>query len=208
MTTPINLGILLSGSGRTLQNFIDLIKAGQLPVRISVVISSKQGVYGLERAQKNNIPAHLVKRKDFKSQEEFSSAITDALQKYPIDLIVMAGFIHLYKIPSEYEGKIMNIHPALLPQFGGQGYYYHHVHQAVLDSGAKFSGCTVHFADNIYDHGPIILQRVIPILDDDTPDSLADRVFKEEGIVYPEAIRLFAQKRLKIEGRRVKILPL
>jgi formyltetrahydrofolate-dependent phosphoribosylglycinamide formyltransferase len=206
MTTPINLGILLSGSGRTLQNFVELIKTGQLPARIQVVIGSKEDAYGLERARQNNLPAHLIKRNDFKSTEEFSRAVTATLKKYPIDLVTMAGFIHLYKIPAEYEGKVMNIHPALLPQFGGKGYYYHHVHEAVLESGARFSGCTVHFADNTYDHGPIIIQRVIPVLDDDTPETLAERVFKEECLAYPEAIRLFAQKRLRIEGRRVKIL--
>jgi phosphoribosylglycinamide formyltransferase 1 len=207
MISPINLAVLLSGSGRTLQNFIDLIKAGQLPVRIQAVIGSKEDAYGLERARQNNLPAHLVRRKDFKSTDAFSAALNEALKPYPIDLITMAGFINLYRIPDIYTGKVMNIHPALLPQFGGKGYYYDQVHKAVLESGAKFTGCTVHFADNVYDHGPIILQRIVSVSDDDTLETLGEKVFHEELIAYPEAISLFAQNRLKIEGRRVKIMP-
>jgi len=207
MTKILNLGVLLSGSGRTLQNFIDRIAEGKLPARISVVISSKPDAYGLERARKHRIPAFVINRKDFKTTKEFSGAITQKLKEHPVDLITMAGFIHLYKIPPEYEGKVMNIHPALLPAFGGKGFYTHKVHETVLESGAKFSGCTVHFADNVYDRGPIILQRVIPVLDDDTPDTLAERVFKEECIAYPEAIRLCAEGRLKMKGNRVIILP-
>lgn len=207
MTRTINLGVLLSGSGRTLQNFIDLIGKDELPARIQVVISSKPGVAGIERARQHNIPAFVINRQEFKSTEDFSQAITRKLAEYPIDLITMAGFIHLYKIPPEYEGRVMNIHPALLPAFGGKGFYTHHVHEAVLASGVRFSGCTVHFADNVYDRGPIILQRVVPVLANDTPETLAERVFAEECQAYPEAIRLFAEGRLRLKGRRVDILP-
>jgi formyltetrahydrofolate-dependent phosphoribosylglycinamide formyltransferase len=202
----INLAVLISGSGRTLQNFIDLIAKGELPAKIQAVISSKPGVAGLDRAKKHNIPAFTINRKEFKTAEEFSEAINKVLKNYPIDLIAMAGFLNLYKIPTEYERKVMNIHPALLPEFGGKGFYTDKVHEAVLKAGAKFTGCTVHFADNVYDKGPIILQRKIPVLASDTPHSLADRVFEEELIAYPEAIRLFAEGKIKIEDTKVTIL--
>ncbi|MEK7449828.1 MAG: phosphoribosylglycinamide formyltransferase [Planctomycetota bacterium] len=208
MIKPINIAVLLSGSGRTLQNFIDLIDQKKLAAGIQAVISSKEGAYGLERAKKHNIPNYLIPRKNYQSTEEFSEAINQVLKKHPVDLIVMAGFIHLYKIPPEYQGKVMNIHPALLPAFGGKGYYTDKVHQAVLKSGARTSGCTVHFADNAYDRGPIIIQKVIPVLDNDTPETLAERVFQQECLAYPEAIQLFAEGRLKIEGQLVKILPI
>ena len=193
----LNLAVLLSGSGRTLQNFIDLGAQGKLPVNIQVVISSKKDAYGLERAKKHNIPNYLVERKQYKSPEEHSAAINNILKQYPIDLITLAGFIHLYKIPTEYMGKVMNIHPALLPEFGGKGFYYNKVHEAVLQAGAKQSGCTVHFADNTYDTGPIILQKRVPILPNDNPETLSERVFEAELEAYPEAIRMFAEGKAK-----------
>ena len=193
----LNLAVLLSGSGRTLQNFIDLGAQGKLPVNIQVVISSKKDAYGLERAKKHNIPNYLVERKQYKSPEEHSAAINNILKQYPIDLITLAGFIHLYKIPTEYMGKVMNIHPALLPEFGGKGFYYNKVHEAVLQAGAKQSGCTVHFADNTYDTGPIILQKRVPILPNDNPETLSERVCEAELEAYPEAIRMFAEGKAK-----------
>jgi len=217
----LNLAVLISGSGRTLQNFIDLIAQDKLPATIQVVISSKPDVQGLERARKHNIPAFVVDpvrsehpednsnpwssksrtsdasngvdRKKYKSKEEFSRAINEILKKYPVDLITLAGFLHLYVIPPEYHRKVMNIHPALLPDFGGDGFYGDKVHQAVLDAGVKESGCTVHFADNTYDTGPIIVQKKVPVLSGDTVHTLADRVFEAEKEAYPEAIRLFAE---------------
>jgi phosphoribosylglycinamide formyltransferase 1 len=197
ISNGVNLAVLLSGSGRTLQNFIDLIAQNKLPANIQVVISSKKDAYGLERAKKHNIPTHLVERKQFASTEEFSQAINNVLKKYPIDLIAMAGFLNLYIISPEYKGRVMNIHPALLPDFGGKGFYTDKVHQAVLDAGVKFSGCTVHFADNTYDTGPIILQKKVPVLENDTAHELADRVFQAELEAYPEAIRLFAEGKLQ-----------
>jgi formyltetrahydrofolate-dependent phosphoribosylglycinamide formyltransferase len=189
----LNLAVLISGSGRTLQNFIDLIQAGKLLARIQVVISSKDGVAGLERARKHNIPAFVVARKKYKSNVEFSAAVNGVLKPYPVDLIVLAGFLSLYVIPEEYRGKVMNIHPALLPDFGGNGFYGDKVHQAVLDAGRKESGCTVHFADNTYDTGPVIVQKRVPVLPGDTVHTLADRVFEAEKQAYPDAIRLFAE---------------
>ena len=193
----LNLAVLISGSGRTLQNFIDLIAQGKLPATIQVVISSKSGVAGLERAREHNIPAFVVDRKQYKSKDEFSRDINDILKKYSPDLITLAGFLHLYVIPPEYHRKVLNIHPALLPDFGGDGFYGDKVHQAVLDAGVKESGCTVHFADNTYDTGPIILQKRVPVLAGDTVHTLADRVFEAEKEAYPEAIRLFAEGKIK-----------
>ncbi len=206
MIKKINLGVLISGSGGTLQNFIDKIEAGKLNANIHLVISSKSNVAGLGRARKHNIPTAVILRSNYKDTDTFSQAITAELNKYPIDLITLAGFIHLYNIPEKYKGKVMNIHPGLIPAFCGHNYYGHKVHEAVINYGAKASGCTVHFADNVYDNGPIIIQRCVPVFEDDIPETLAARVFKEECEAYPEAIRLFAEGRLKIEGRKVRIL--
>jgi formyltetrahydrofolate-dependent phosphoribosylglycinamide formyltransferase len=206
MSKTINLAVLISGSGKTLQNLIDKIDDNTLNAKIQVVISSSPDTYGIKRAEQNNIPVTIAKYSDYDSSEVFSNAIIKEIEKYPIDLIILAGFMHLLRIPDKYSEKVMNIHPGLIPSFCGKGYYGHHVHKAVIESGIKVSGCTVHFVDNEYDHGPIIIQRTVPAYEDDTPDTLAQRVFKEECIAYPEAIHLFAEGRLKIEGRRVKIL--
>ncbi|MBO1224770.1 MAG: phosphoribosylglycinamide formyltransferase [Candidatus Scalindua sediminis] len=206
MFKTINLAVLISGGGKTLQNLIDKIEDKTLNAKIQIVISSSPDAYGLKRAEQNNIPATIVNHSDYNSSEVFSNAIIKEIEKYPIDLIILAGFMHLLRIPDKYSEKVMNIHPGLIPSFCGKGYYGHHVHKAVIESGIKVSGCTVHFVDNEYDHGPIIIQRTVPVYEVDTPDTLAQRVFKEECIAYPEAINLFAEGRLKIEGRRVKIL--
>lgn len=202
----LRLGVLLSGSGRTLQSFIDLIAAGKLPAEIAVVISDQAGVKGLERAEDAGLKTVLIRRQGTPT-EQFNRRITEALRAEGVELVCLAGFLSFWQIPRDFEGRVINIHPALLPRFGGAGFYGHHVHQAVLDAGCKISGCTVHFADNEYDHGPIIIQWTVPVLEGDDADSLADRVFEQELIAYPEAIRLFAAKRLRIEGQRVHILP-
>jgi len=206
MPKTTNLAVLLSGSGKTLQNLIDKIGDKTLNAKIQIVISSSPDAYGLKRAKKNNIPATVVKYSDYNSAEVFSNAIIKEIEEYPIDLIILAGFMHLFKIPDKYSGKVMNIHPGLIPSFCGKGYYGHHVHEAVIESGVKVSGCTVHFVDNEYDNGPIIIQRTVPVHEGDTPDNLVQKVFKEECIAYPDAINFFAEGRLKIEGSRVRIL--
>jgi formyltetrahydrofolate-dependent phosphoribosylglycinamide formyltransferase len=206
MFKTVNLAVLISGSGKTLQNLIDKIDDKTLNAKIQVVISSSPDAYGIKRSEQNNIPVTIVKYSDYDNSEVFSNAIIKEIEKYPIDLIILAGFMHLLRTPDKYSEKVMNIHPGLIPSFCGKGYYGHHVHKAVIESGIKVSGCTVHFVDNEYDHGPIIMQRTVPVYEDDTPDTLAQRVFKEECIAYPDAINLFAEGRLKIEGRRVKIL--
>jgi len=205
MNDPLSLAVLISGSGTTLQNFIDQIAAGNLRAEIVQVVSSKAGVLGLERAERAGIPTATVSRKDNPDVGRFSRQIFEILGEKRPDLVCLAGFLNLLEIPAEFRERVMNIHPALLPAFGGKGMYGHHVHEAVIASGAKVSGCTVHFADNEYDHGPIILQRTVPVLDDDTPDCLARRVFAEECIAYPEAVRLFAAGKLQVRGRRVLV---
>ena len=204
----VKIAVLLSGGGRTLQNIIDHIKEGKLTAEVVVVIGSRPDAYGLERARKGGIENICVHYGEYKRKGDidgFSKAINEHLKKCQIDLIVMAGFMHLFKADEKWNGRIMNIHPALVPSFCGDGYYGHHVHEAVLEYGAKVSGCTVHFADKIYDHGPIIVQSAVPVKDDDTADTLAARVFKEECKLYPKAIQLFADGKLEIVGRRVRI---
>jgi len=192
MKVPVHLGVLLSGSGRTLQNLLDRIEDGSLPARVEVVVSSHPEAHGLERARRKGIPAQAVPYGDFPDADSFSGAVTEVLRRHPIDLVVMAGFIRKYLFPSEFEGRVLNIHPALLPKFGGRGFYGHKVHEAVLAAGEKESGCTVHFADHRYDRGPVVLQKRVPVLPGDTPQSLAERVFQAECEAYPEAIRQLA----------------
>lgn len=206
VSNMLNLAILISGRGTTLQNLIDKINDKTLNANIQIVISSAPDTYGVKRADQNNIPVSIVQRKSFNNSEIFSNTIINEIEKYSVDLIILAGFLHLFKIPDKYTGKAMNIHPGLIPSFCGKGYYGHHVHEAVIESGVKVSGCTVHFVDNEYDCGPIIIQRVVQVHEDDSPETLAQRVFKEECIAYPEAINLFAEGRLKIEERKVRIL--
>lgn len=202
---PIRLGVLVSGAGTTLQNFIDRIADGRLRAEVALVISSSTDTYALERARKAGIAAAVVSRKEAGSREEFSRRIFEHFRQAEAELVCMAGFLQLVVVPDDFACRVMNIHPALIPAFCGKGYYGRHVHEAVLAYGAKISGCTVHFADNQYDHGPIILQRAVPVADDDTPESLAERIFREECEAFPEAVRLFAEGRLRMDGRRVRI---
>ena len=204
--TPLRLGVLLSGSGRTLQNLCECIAAGQLDARVKVVVSSRPGVFGLERARRLGLNTKVVDRRAL-SDQAFQDGITRALKEADVDLVCMAGFLSLWRVPADYVGRVMNIHPALLPEFGGRGFYGPKVHRAVLAAGKKESGCTVHFCDNQYDHGAIILQRPVPVMMDDTPETLADRVFEQECIAYPDAIRLFGAGRLHIECDRVIVQP-
>lgn len=205
----LRLGVLLSGSGSTLQNIIDRAEAGTLDAQAACVVGSRSGAYGLVRAQNQGIPAVTVARKDYGKDDVtgFSAAVWQALEAHGAELVVMAGFMCLLDIPAAWHGRVLNVHPALIPAFCGQGMYGHHVHEAVLAYGAKLTGATVHFVDNEYDHGPIIAQGVVPVAEDDTPGTLAERVQALERELYPQAIQLFAEGRLRIEGRRVRILP-
>lgn len=207
MARVLNLAVLLSGTGRTLENLQQAIHAGRLSARIAVVVSSKADAYGLVRAQQHGIPAVAVPRRAYPDGAAFSATINEVLATYAIDLVVLAGFLSLYTPPPALVERVMNVHPALLPAFGGQGMYGDRVHQAVLDAGVKLSGCTVHFADALYDHGPIIAQTAVPVAEDDTVASLAARVFAAECDIYPQAIQLLAEDRLRLDGHRVRILP-
>ncbi len=199
---PVRLAVLISGSGRTLENLVQAIRDGKLDARIVLVISSRPGVKGLERAANFNIPAEVVPRREYADAESFSQVIFDHIRRAGVELVCMAGFLSLLVVPDDYVGRVINIHPSLLPEFGGKGMYGHHVHEAVIAAGRTVSGCTVHFADQTYDTGQIILQRTCPVLPDDTPDTLAARVFEQECLAYPEAIRaLLPRIRARREAR-------
>lgn len=201
----LNLAVLLSGGGTTLQNLIERINDGTLDARIQCVISSRTDAFGLERARRHDIPAVAIPRKAFADPAAFSAAIWDEIRKYQVDLVALAGFMSLLEVPGDFVNKIVNVHPALIPAFCGKGMYGHHVHEAVLEYGCKVSGATVHFVDDHYDHGPIILQGAAPVREDDTPDTLAERVQAREREIYAEAIQLIAEGRVRVEGRKVHI---
>ncbi len=203
--SPLSIAVLISGGGTTLQNFIDLRARGELDVDIKLVISSRSSAKGLQRAADAGIPTTVIERSG-NPDGLFSKQVTDALRQADVDLVCMGGFLSMWIIPPDFEGRVMNIHPALLPGFGGKGFYGRRVHEAVLEARCKVTGCSVHFVDNIYDNGPIILQKAVAVHEDDTPETLAKRVRKRENVIYAEAVRLFAQNRLRIEGRRVRIL--
>jgi formyltetrahydrofolate-dependent phosphoribosylglycinamide formyltransferase len=203
--TPLALVVLISGGGTTLRNLLRKIDAGQLNARVLLVISNVAGARGLEFARQAGIPDEVIAPKDYASPAEFSDTIFARARAVAAELVVMGGFLKQIVIPWDFTNRVTNIHPALIPAFCGRGLYGHHVHQAVLDFGAKLSGCTVHFADNQYDHGPVILQKAVPVQDDDTPDTLAARVFQAECEAYPEALELIAQGRVRVQGRRVRI---
>jgi formyltetrahydrofolate-dependent phosphoribosylglycinamide formyltransferase len=206
MNRPIRLAVLLSGGGTTLQNLLDRIADGRLMAEVVAVVSNVADAFGLERARLAGIPDHVVDRKRCASREEFSRRIFEPCRAAGADLVCMGGFLQLVVIPDDFTHRVMNIHPSLIPAFCGKGFYGERVHEAVLAMGVKVSGCTVHFADNEYDHGPIIIQRTVPVLNDDTIDSLMARIFEQECEAYPEAIRLFAEGRLRVDGRRVRVL--
>ncbi len=204
----IRLGVLISGGGTTLMNILEHIKDGRLNAQVALVISSRSTVAGVEKAKNAGLDVKIIRKKDFSDIDKFSKQIEKELIAAKVDLVIQGGWLCLWKIPKKYENKVMNIHPALLPSFGGKGMWGHHVHEAVLNAGCKVSGCTVHFCSNEYDKGPIIIQRTCPIKEGDNPDTLAARVFEQECIAYPEAIRLFALGKLIVQKNgTVKIKP-
>lgn len=206
MANLLDMAVLLSGGGRTLENIGSRIQEGRLNARIKVVVSSRAGVKGLERAADLAVPTHVVSPNEFADKKSFSKAIFDLLRANEVEVVCNAGFLSLLDIPEDYRWRVVNIHPALLPSFGGHGMYGHHVHEAVLKAGCKVSGCTVHYADQTYDTGPIIVQRTCPVFEDDTPKTLAARVFEQECLAYPEALHLIAEGRVKVEGPRARVL--
>jgi phosphoribosylglycinamide formyltransferase-1 len=200
----LRLAVLLSGEGTTFENLVRERDAGRLPVELAAVISSRPGVGGLERARRAGVPARVVERRAYRDDESFNDALHAALDEYRPDLIALAGFLSRLQMRA-YAGRVINVHPSLIPAFCGKGFYGERVHQAVLEAGVKISGATVHFCDDQYDTGPIILQKAVPVEEDDDAHRLAERVQAAERELYPQAIRLFAEGRLEIEGRRVRI---
>ncbi len=207
---PLRLAVLISGTGRTLKNLIDLAAEGDLPVEIRLVISSTPTAGGLKFAEEAEIPAQVIRREGFGpggiGDAAFGEAVFSACREAGVGCVAMAGFLKLAPVPDDFVGRVINIHPALIPAFCGPGMYGDRVHQAVLDAGVKVTGCTVHFVDNEYDHGPIIWQQPVPVFDDDTVDTLAKRVFEVEKEAYPHVLRLLAAGRIKLEGGRVTML--
>ncbi|TWU37044.1 phosphoribosylglycinamide formyltransferase [Novipirellula artificiosorum] len=185
---PLKIAVFLSGSGRTLANLIHRRDEFGLPIDIRLVISSRDDVRGVEIARDDGIDTRCVRKRDHRDPFEHSREMFDPCRNAGVDLVVMAGYLNHVLVPNDFENRVVNIHPSLLPAFGGEGMYGHRVHQAVIDRGVKVTGCTVHFVDNQYDNGPIIVQRVCPVLDEDTAETLAARVFEQECIALPEAI--------------------
>ena len=201
----VRLGVLISGGGTTLMNILERIKQGKLNAEVAVVISSLSKAGGVAKGKNAGLDVKIVRKKDFADIDQFSKRIEAELAAAKVDLVVQGGWLCLWKIPARYENRVMNIHPALLPSFGGQGMWGHHVHEAVLKAGCKISGCTVHFCTNEYDKGPIIVQRSCEARSDDTPDTLAARVFEQECIAYPQAIELFAENRISVKSGIARI---
>jgi phosphoribosylglycinamide formyltransferase-1 len=200
---PIGVGVLLSGTGRTLENLLRAIAAAELNASIRVVVSSKPDVRGLEIARDAGIPAVVIQRRDFDSEPAYSAAVYAAIRPHAVELLLLAGFLRKLVVPSEWEGRILNIHPALLPEMAaaaGKGFYGDRVHAAVTASGAAESGATVHVVDNGYDTGPVVMRATVPVLPDDTPALLAARVFAAECVLYPAAIRQYVTTHPELFG--------
>jgi phosphoribosylglycinamide formyltransferase-1 len=203
---PIRLGVLISGGGTTLLNFVDQIQSGNLYAEIPMVIASQKSCRGIERAGTAGLTCKVRRPRDFSGVDEFSQAVFAELRSAQVDLVLLAGFLSLLRIPDDFLLRVINIHPSLIPAFCGHGFYGHHVHEAAVARGVKISGCTVHFADNEYDHGPIVLQRSVDVPDGCSADELAGLVFEQEKIAYPDAIRLLASGRLQIERGRTRVI--
>lgn len=199
---PVRLGVLISGGGTTLLNFVDCIKAGQLNATIPIVIASQPDCKGVQRAKEAGLKCIAISRRDFSSVKAYSECVFNELRQVDVELVTLAGFLNLLQIPDDYLLKVLNIHPSLIPAFCGKGMYGHHVHAAVVSRGAKVTGCTVHFADNEYDHGPIVIQKTVQVPDKATSDDVATLVFEQEKIAYPEAIRRCISGRLNVDGSR------
>lgn len=205
--SALKLGVLVSGSGTNLQAIIDSIKSGKLKVSVEVVISSREDAFAIKRAKESGIEAVAICPEWFPSKAEYEEAMINKLREAKVELVVLAGFLKVLSphFIRAFAGRIINIHPSLIPAFCGKGYYGLKVHKAVLEYGAKVTGATVHFADEGTDTGPIILQKAVEVRDDDTPEILSKRVLEVEHEILPEAIRLFAEKKLDVVGRRVFI---
>ena len=203
MADLLKLGVLISGNGSNLQSIIDNIENGSLKAVIKIVVSNNPDAFGIARAKKHGIPFAILKNGDYRSKDDFDAALVKILKDCDVELVTLAGFMRIITptLLRAFPGRIMNIHPALLPSFPGL-----HGQKQAVDYGVKFSGCTVHFVDEGVDTGPIIIQAAVPVMDDDTEDTLGARILKEEYKIYPRAIQLFADGQLEINGRKVKII--
>ena len=204
MSKLLRIGVLASGGGTNLQAIIDRCQEGSLAAEIAVVITNNPGAGALDRAATADIQTLCINHRDFSQREDFDNAVVNALQEAEVDLVVLAGFMRIITqtFIDAFPERVINIHPALLPAFPGL-----HVQQQALDYGARFSGCTVHFVDGGVDTGPIIIQAVVPILPDDTDDTLSARILEQEHRIYPRAIQLIAEDQVRVEGRQVVITP-
>lgn len=202
------IAVLCSGGGTNLQALIDAVEAGEIDGQIVLVLANASKAFALERARKHSIPAEFVSKKQAGSDEAFNDIILQKLKDAQVELVVLAGYLPILggQVVRTYEHRIINIHPALIPAFCGFGMYGHHVHEAVLAYGAKISGATTHFVDEQVDHGGIIMQRSVPVLEGDTPDTLAERVLTVEHQILPESVKLFCAGKLGVDGRHVHVL--
>lgn len=205
--SPLRLAVLISGGGTTLKNLLTEIAAKRLDASIELVLSSNPQAGGLRLASDAGIASRVLRERDHADSAGYGAAVFDTIRRVDPHLVVMAGFLKFTPIPPDFEFRVLNIHPALIPAFCGKGFYGQRVHEAVLEYGAKLSGCTVHFVDNEYDHGPIIHQVAVPVLADDTPATLASRVFQAECQAYPQVLRWFAAGQIEAQGRVVRVWP-
>jgi len=203
MARIVNLGVLVSGSGSNLQSIIDHIEKGSLPAKIVILVSNNPSAFALERAKKHGIPAAVIGQAGFANREDYDRKVVETLKAHGVELVVLAGFMRVLSpfFLRSFPMRVMNIHPALLPSFPGT-----HGQKQAFDYGVKFSGCSVHFADEGVDTGPIIIQAVVPVYDADTEETLSGRILREEHRIYPQAIRLYAEGKLRVEGRKVRVL--
>jgi len=208
MPGKLKVGVLVSGGGTNLQAIIDHAKDGRLDAEVVVVISDVGDAFALERARSAGIPAAFINPRDYSDRDPFNRALIEKLREHEVELVALAGYLRITsdEFVDAFEGRIMNIHPSLIPSFCGKGMHGLRVHQAALDCGVKVTGCTVHFVTKEVDAGPIIIQRTAPVMDDDTAETLSARVLEQEHEAYSEAIQLFGQGRLRVEGRRVRVL--
>lgn len=208
---PIRIAVLVSGHGRgsNMQAIIDACKSGRVNGKVALVLGVKVDAPAIQRAHASGVDTLTISPKSFETTEDYDKAVHDALAQYRIDLVCLAGYMRILgaKTVDRWRNRILNVHPALIPSFCGKNMYGHHVHEAVIARGVKFTGVTVHLVDEEYDTGPIVLQRVVPVEEDDTPDTIAARVLEQEHQAYVEAVSLFADGKVKVEGRKVRVLP-
>ena len=205
MSASLRVAVLLSGDGSSLENLLDHIDSGDVDAEVVVVVSSKEKAFGLTRARRRGIPAVAVSRRKHPDRVEFNDLLHAALAPYDVELVALLGFLSLFELRGKYDGRTINVHPALIPAFCGEGFYGRPVHEAVLASGVKLTGATVHISDDRYDEGPILLQEAVPVLEDDTVETLAERVQEAERRLVPRAVQLFAEGRVRVEGQRTRI---